>query len=257
MLDKPQANSSTNEGFDIRGINSENLDDQSAVQAKAVPHSLKQQSDATPGKSEHGAVIRGREAWDRLKIDLTWEDWMLTGEALKVGRSECFNAAQTNSVDDKRYRIEFNGWLKANGFDDMDSAARTRLFQCMDHRTEIEEWRATLPLKDRLKLNHPQSVIRKWKAATSKEKTAQPPAKAGLRDENMRLQEALDAEQVKNRELERRQDTITEGCEWTWQDSPKDIAAVWYRLHPGKAVQAAREVMQLDKANTKKPAMRA
>ena len=32
-------------------------------------------------KSENQAVLRGREAWERLKKDLTWEDWMLAGIA--------------------------------------------------------------------------------------------------------------------------------------------------------------------------------
>jgi hypothetical protein len=34
----------------------------------------------------------------------------------------------------------------------MDKAARSRLFQCMEHRVEIETWRATLGLSERLKV---------------------------------------------------------------------------------------------------------
>ena len=217
---------------------------------KVVPHNLDETG------SEHPAVILGREAWERLKKDHTWEDWMLAGEALIVGRSECLNAANTNSVDDKRYRDEFSRWRKANGFDDIDKAARSWLFKCMENRAEIEAWRASLPLCERLKVNHPQSVLRKWKAAISKEKTERPPAKAGLRDENMRLQEALDAERAKNRRLARLQERLSEGHDWTWQDNPKDIAAAWVRLHRTKAVQAAREVIKLADPPAEKPATR-
>jgi hypothetical protein len=217
---------------------------------KVVPHNLDETG------SEHPAVILGREAWERLKKDQTWEDWTLAGKALIIGRSECLNAANTNSVDDKRYRGEFGRWLKANGFGDIDKAARSWLFKCMENCAEIEAWRASLPLCERLKVNHPQSVFRKWKAATLKEKTARLPAKAGLRDENMRLQEDLDAERAKNRRLERLQEGLTEGRDWTWQDSAKDIAAAWVRLHRAKAMEAAREVIKLANPPAEKPATR-
>jgi len=51
-------------------------------------------------KSENQAVLRGREAWERLKKDLTWEDWMLAGIALTIGRTESLAQAHTNDIND-------------------------------------------------------------------------------------------------------------------------------------------------------------
>jgi hypothetical protein len=223
------------------------------TQVKVVPDNLDREKAEMLGKAEQHAILRGREAWKRLKEDVTWEDWMLTGIALAIGRDECLRATHANSVDDKRYRNAFGDWLKVNGFDDIDKAARSRLFKCMDHRADIEAWRATLTMSERLKLIHPNTVVRKWEAATSEGRATLPPAKPGLRDENMRLQEDLDTERAKNRQLERGRDNLTEGRDWTWQDSGKDIGATWFRLHPTKSVQAASEVMRLWKTTTKKP----
>ena len=38
-------------------------------------------------KLEQEAVIHGRDAWQRLKKDQTFEDWLLVGQALEIGRS--------------------------------------------------------------------------------------------------------------------------------------------------------------------------
>jgi hypothetical protein len=36
----------------------------------------------------------------------------------------------------------------------------------MEHLDEIETWLATLPTSNRLRLNHPATVLRKWHAKT-------------------------------------------------------------------------------------------
>jgi hypothetical protein len=48
---------------------------------------------------------------------------------------------------------------------DMEKGDRSRLFAVMDNLPMIEEWRRKLTLTERLKLNHPNAVLRKWKAA--------------------------------------------------------------------------------------------
>jgi hypothetical protein len=35
------------------------------------------------------AVEIGRQAWNRIKEDSTYNDWMAVGEALDIGRAEC------------------------------------------------------------------------------------------------------------------------------------------------------------------------
>jgi len=79
-------------------------------------------------------------------------------------------------------RPVFGQWLKETEFGEIDKSTRSRLQICIDNLPGIESWRATLPLKRRLELNHPNSVLRCWKAATmpmdresTMVKTAEPP----------------------------------------------------------------------------------
>jgi len=208
-------------------------------------------------KSEHEAVQRGREAWERLKSGRVWEDWMMTGTALTIGRDECLAATHTNDIGDKRYRNAFGSWMEENGFGDMDKGERKHLFDCMEHRAEIETWRSRLALNIRLSLNHPRSVIRKWKASTSDGHAADTPARERRQSQKEAAAvviEERDAALRRVTQLERGQDHLTEGRDWTWQDAPEDIAAAWYRINPTKAVRAASIVLQLSKSTTKKPA---
>jgi len=212
-------------------------------------------------KSEHQAVERGREAWERLKADRTWEDWMLTGTALTIGRDECLAATHSNDVGDKRYRNAFGSWMDENGFGDMDKGERKHLFDCMEHRAEIEAWRATLTMNVRLSLNHPRSVLRRWTVSTSDGHQADADSPAGqrrqtLKDTNRELQDRLDTAEKTISDLERGQDHLTEGRDWTWQDAPEDIAAAMFRLYPTKAVRVASAILTLSKSTTKKPTAR-
>jgi hypothetical protein len=210
-------------------------------------------------KSEHEAVERGREAWERLKSGKVWEDWMLTGTALTIGRDECLAATHSNDIGDKRYRNAFSDWLEENGFGDMDKGERKHLFDCMEHRAEIETWRATLTMNVRLSLNHPRSVIRKWKVSTSDGHAADAPAtqrRQTQKEAAAAVIEERDAALRRVTELERGQDHLTEGRDWTWQDTPEEIAAAMFRLYPTKAVRVASAILQLSKSTTKKPAVR-
>jgi hypothetical protein len=151
-------------------------------------------------KSENQAVVRGREAWERLKKDLTWEDWMMTGTALSIGRSDCLAQVHANDTNSKLYRNAFSEWLLANGFADMDKAIRSKLFDCMEHRAEIETWRATLGLTERIRLNHPIAVLRRWKAKTVEGLSTGSPPKSRSKQKD----EIIAAQEERIDDLERR-----------------------------------------------------
>jgi hypothetical protein len=76
-----------------------------------------------------------------------------------------------------------------------DKAARSRLLTCMEHRVEVEAWRATLEPGQRAKYNHPQTVLSRWKAATQESvATPKKPTQADLLAESVRqLTEENDA----------------------------------------------------------------
>jgi len=144
--------------------------------------------------------------------------------------------AHLNKPEGRNYNAAFGRWQKQCGFADLDKAARSRLFEMMDHLAEIEAWRATLTVTRRLDLNHPTSVVRRWKAATAppREKTISPVQK--LKDELVNLQEQNDR---MRREIER-----GGGDLWTPEGRPRDIAKIILaKLNKSKAEKVAREIL--------------
>jgi hypothetical protein len=116
-------------------------------------------------KATEQAVAHGREAWGRIKSDSTWEDWVLVGQALDIGRGEAMRRTGSNQPRGRGYNEAFSAWLQKNGFAEIDKGTRSRLAECMEHRAEIEQFRADLGLGERLRLNHPNSVWRHWRSS--------------------------------------------------------------------------------------------
>jgi len=140
-------------------------------------------------EDERDRVSRlGSEAWKRLKSTKDYHDWIKVGEALLVGREWAMNQAGTNKPEGKGYNMCFSEYLQRYKLDDMDKGDRSRLFQMMDALPQIEEWRRALTLTERLKLNHPNAVLRKFKAAFEVPDPSKP-AKPGLRDSVAELSE--------------------------------------------------------------------
>ncbi len=120
-----------------------------------------------PTDREESTILDGQEAWQRLGRDHTWEDWTQVGAALLVGRNRAMREAAVNQPVGRRYNVLFAGWLEQFFFENIDKADRSRLFAVMDHVEEIETWRASLTPTERLRLNHPSAVFRKWKSANA------------------------------------------------------------------------------------------
>jgi hypothetical protein len=130
---------------------------------------------------------QGTEAWRRLKKDKNYNDWLKVGEALQVGREWAMHQAGVNKPEGKGYNVAFGEYLMKYKIDDMDQGDRSRLFSVMDNLPAIEEWRRTLTLTERMKLNHPNAVLRKWKAHIEPEKPKS--GKPTLRDSVITLEE--------------------------------------------------------------------
>ena len=107
----------------------------------------------------------GQEAMARQRR--RWEDWIIIAEALDVGRAEVMRDLHTNQPTGRRYEKAMGEWLVANGFKEIDKAARCRLLECLQRRDDIEKWRALLTDGERFRFNHPGAVLRRWKAATA------------------------------------------------------------------------------------------
>jgi hypothetical protein len=185
-------------------------------------------------------VVRlGQEAWGRLQADRTWEDWLAIGKAIQIGRHHAMVAAKQNRPAGSRYENLFGDWLRENGFDTLDKAARKRLLDCLEHRAEIEAWRQTLPTNKRMQLNHPSSVWRNWQKATVAGKAAGS-EKPGRLSPIGRLKQEVVRLEDENLQLRRAGDDL-----FSSKDSAADIARLiadhlLQRLTPTKAREIAK-----------------
>ena len=218
-------------------------------QDRPTPPNTEIESDALgcPGQPKSVAqVIRaGQEAWKRLSSGLTWSDWVAVGEALSIGQVESMRAAHTNEPAGRRFNAEHSRWLKANGFDRIDKAARSRLLTCLENRPAIEAWIATLPINRRLTLNHPNAVWRGWQRTQVRPEDTPPKAShieklkasiVDLEEDNARM---------------RREIKSGGGDLWRPEDKPRDIAKVWHSMFPASKMDAIiREYRKLVKAES-------
>jgi hypothetical protein len=191
-----------------------------------------------PILGEHAAIRRGQEAWNRLRGDSTWADWIDVGRAHVLGRAAAMRDAHTNKPKGRGYNAAFAAWAKKFGFADLDKGDCSRLFDVMDHLDEINAWLQKLPQNERMRLSHPSSIWRRWKAATTEqtsEKKTSPVQK--LKDSLINLQEEND--RIK-REIER-----GGGDLWSSDDRPQDIAwVILGKLSKTKAEKVAREILK-------------
>jgi hypothetical protein len=181
----------------------------------------------------------GQDAWARARADHTWSDWLKIGAALSVLRTEAMREAHVNKPEGRNYSTAFAAGLKKYGFENIDSGDRTRLFKVMTNISAIEKWRATLPLNQRLPLNHPSTVLRRWKStSTVPAQNASPKtsAIAKLKEANIELREKLYRAE---REL-----SHGGGDLWTPEDTPQDTANIMLgKLTSNKAERVARAIL--------------
>ena len=146
--------------------------------------------------------------------------------------------ARVNRPKGRGYNITFGAWLKKYDFHDIDPGDRARLFDVMDHCTEIEDWREKkLTPTERRKFNHPSTVWRKWKAATVAPDPNRVSAVAKLKETNIELQEKLYRAES---ELSRGGGDLSDG-----RRHGRGYATVMVvKLSPTKAERVAREMLK-------------
>jgi len=98
--------------------------------------------------NEHKIVAGGREALRSLTR--TFELWMVVGEGMKVLRTKADRLGGTKA---------FRRLLVQNGYDILDNSVISKLLKIMDHRREVEAWRATLSDKQQREWSAPSTIF--------------------------------------------------------------------------------------------------
>jgi hypothetical protein len=93
---------------------------------------------------QHRTIKAGREGWEQIAKSGSFPGWVAVGKALAVGR-------------DFALRVGFAGTQKS---------VRSVAIELAENVEAIEQWRSTLPERQRRRLTHPLSNVRPWRAST-------------------------------------------------------------------------------------------
>jgi hypothetical protein len=133
-------------------------------------------------------IEKGRQAWDRLKRSRSFDDYLDVGHALMEGRNWAMGEANVNQPVGRAFNDMMGKWLHKHGFDDIGKATRSQIIACIKHQPAIEAWRAGLPPEQRLTLNHPLNVLRRWRGSRPRAKTDKSSPIAELKAKVVRLE---------------------------------------------------------------------
>jgi hypothetical protein len=122
-------------------------------------------------------IAAARDAWVRIcrRGQTTFDDWVLIGRAVAIGRAECLKIAGSNRPFGKKYTAAMGLWLANAGLDGIHQQERYWALKIVDNIAEIEAWRATLDDAGRRHFNHPQSIWTHWRRSLGAERSKPPP----------------------------------------------------------------------------------
>jgi hypothetical protein len=138
-------------------------------------------------------------ALDRIQRGQSWDDWMKIAELFSHGSKTSMLHAHTNERAGKGYNLAFAAWLDAHPkMRAIDKATRNHCLQCYDNFHEITAWRAKLGQNQREAINHPKTVLQRWRKeqAGEGEKVAR---KASAKEELNEKVAVLEADNAKLR----------------------------------------------------------
>jgi hypothetical protein len=97
-------------------------------------------------------IRAGRDAWQAIGKAESFEAWRSIGAALAVGKAHALRVTGANRAAGQRYCREFGKWVREYGFDQMPKSTRSVAILLHENAIAIEEWRATLPQRQRRRL---------------------------------------------------------------------------------------------------------
>jgi hypothetical protein len=116
---------------------------------------------------ERRTIRRGRDAWEQINKVESFDGWKAIDAALAVGKAHALRVTGANAAWGRNYSRVFSQWIKQHGFDAMAKSVRSVAIELHENAKAIEAWRATLPERQKRRLVHPLSNVRRWRAATT------------------------------------------------------------------------------------------
>jgi hypothetical protein len=113
---------------------------------------------------ERDAIKAGSEALRVLQNTRTrsWDMWVAVGSALLLLRDKVLKTTHAPRPIGKTYNAAFSELISRFHLV-IDGSTRKRLFELLENRLSVEEWRAKHPEQAR-KHTHPDSLWKAWQA---------------------------------------------------------------------------------------------
>lgn len=180
------------------------------------------------------------EALDRIERGQSWTDWKKVAELFAHGRKLAMLRGHTNKPEGKGYNLAYSAWMDAHPkLRRIDKATRNHCLQCNDAIEAIDRWRATLGDNQRQTINHPTTVLRRFRAS-ERDGAADGAVKKTSRQAE--LNEKLSLFEAENKALREKIDKSGENL-FALSDTAKHIAmALAGNLSIGKLAELSKEL---------------
>lgn len=130
----------------------------------AIENRMEDAANAAESEYERKLEAEADEALDRIQRGQSWDDWLKIGELFVHGRKQAMLFSHVNKPEGKGYNLWFSGWMARHPkLQAIDKATRNHAMQCFDNAAAIKEWRGHLAQNQREAINHPTTVLRRWK----------------------------------------------------------------------------------------------
>jgi hypothetical protein len=174
------------------------------------------------------------EALDRIQRGQTWADWVKVAELFAHGRKLAMLRGHANKPEGKGYNLNFSAWLDAHPkLRSIDKATRNHAMQCHDQITAIEAWRATLAENQRMTINHPTTVLRRFKTANAETAGEAKPKKQTEREALAERNAELEAKMAKME----REALEADDRDWFYEGTPAELAALLVRKNKDRSAR--------------------
>jgi hypothetical protein len=217
----------------------------------------------TPNPEVAELTRRARESWQSLRRGESWEHWLTIGRAIDAFRRQLFHDLKINEPKGQAYKEAMGAYLAENGWQQptkedpngIDNTARVNLQKIIDRLPEFEAWRATLPLGNQLKQNHPNTVWRAFckafpepgdrddgeKRKTETQRLRQ--ERDSARQERDDARGEIDRLTAEVETLSARAETATAEAGFMWDETPETVAGKMVKAHPDKAIKLAEAII--------------